>query len=167
MKKRAARGEALRFFEELIKSQTDDCIVWPYARNCSGYGVFGKRRGEIKSSLVSRVVCLTVHGMPVPPRDEAAHTCGNVHNGCVNPRHLDWKTSKQNKADQLVHGTRNRGERNGQSTLKEEEIRQIKVLAKTMSQSDVAVRFRIDQSHVSNIVNGKSWRHIITIENTC
>lgn len=156
------RGTATEFFQKVVSSEAfpPECIIWPFARNEHGYGVFGKRRGEIASALVSRVICAEVHGMPPDRSYEAAHSCGNGHLGCINPRHLKWKTSKQNKDDQIRHGTRNYGERNGRSHLTAEKVKSIRSMSATMRQRDVAKHFNIDPSTVSDIVHGKRWGHV-------
>lgn len=74
------------------------CIFWPHNRNADGYGSY--TIGS-KTYGVHRLVCSRVHGDPPTPEHEAAHSCGNGHLGCVNPRHLRWVTSVENKADMV------------------------------------------------------------------
>lgn len=162
MAQNTKRGAAISFFREVVDAPSHPigCVLWPFARKANGYAVFGKKRGEISSSLVARVVCSEVHGQPPSLDYEAAHTCGKGHLGCINPRHLHWKTSKQNKDDQLLHGTRNYGERNGRSRLTVEQIVQIRELGKRVPQSAVAKAFGIDPSTVSDIINRHRWGHV-------
>lgn len=162
MAQKTPRGAALAFYRNVVQSheQRAECILWPFARNERGYAVFGKRRGLLNTCLVSRLVCMEVNGPPPSSKSEAAHTCGDGHGGCINPRHLEWKTSKQNKDDQIIHGTRNKGERNGHARLTVSQVRQIRSLVKAHPQRAVADMFGVDQSHVSNIVRGKQWRHV-------
>ena len=156
------RGAAQQFFMGLVEAKElpKQCIIWPFARNRAGYAIFGKPRGKIASHLVSRVVCCECSGLPPWPNYEAAHTCGNGHLGCVNPQHIEWKTSKQNKADQLRHGTRNRGERNGMARLTAEDVARIRKLGGVLKQRLVAEMFGIDQSTVSNLMRGERWGHV-------
>ena len=162
MAQKTKRGAATRFFRDVVASHAHpaDCIIWPFARNNSGRAVFGKRRGAIRSAIVSRVVCSEVHGFPPEPEYEAAHTCGNGHLGCINPRHLEWKTSKDNKADQLEHGTRNSGERNGKAKLTVSQVLEIRSFNGSLKQRLIAERFGIDPSAVSDIINRHRWGHI-------
>ena len=157
MAQKTPRGAALIFYRESLSTETDKCILWPFAKSALGYAVFGKQRGAVNSSIVSRVACAEKHGMPPTPEHEAAHICGNGSLGCINHRHLAWKTSKENKADTLDHGTRNFGERNGRSKLDQKSVSLIRSLAATTSQRVVAKKFGIDQSTVSDIMRGKRW----------
>jgi hypothetical protein len=156
------RGGALRFFDDMIGQELDPsaCVFWPYARNAAGYGVFSKKRGAVGSSIVARVACGAVHGLPPTPRHEAAHSCGNGDKGCVNPAHVAWKTSAENKADQLLHGTRNYGERNGGAKLCADQVHQIREMAQYTKQSVIARQMGVDPATVSNIVRGQRWAHI-------
>ena len=167
MAQKTKRGAAVEFCRHVILAHViladfhpHECISWPFARNGSGRAVFGKKRGLVQSPLVHRVVCSVVHGQPPSADHEAAHTCGNGHLGCINPRHLEWKTSKDNKADQLRHGTRNHGERNGMSKLTAEQVAEIRSLRGMTPQKVLADRFGIDQSAVSDIQLRKLWRHV-------
>jgi hypothetical protein len=101
-----------------------------------------------------------MNGPSPTPRHEAAHSCGNGHLGCVSPRHLSWKTHKENMADKVQHGTLSRGERIRNSKLTESAVRSmkqsgfadIKGLAKTYGvcrQTIEAVKHGITWSWVS------------------
>src|SRR5690606_10732407 len=111
----------------------------------SGYGqVFF----DGKMHIASRYVCAQVHGEPPTPKHEAAHSCGNGSLGCITPSHLSWKTSAENTADQVLHGTLPRGERNGQSKLTDDDVRQILALKGRKSHRDIADSFGISTSNV-------------------
>src|SRR3546814_15498376 len=69
-------------------------------------------------------MCVLAHGEPVGDRDQAAHKCGRPK--CVNPRHLRWATHRENMADKAIHGTETIDERNGKTTLTEEDVRAIR-----------------------------------------
>lgn len=106
----AKAGEPQEYLRDVVLPYNgEDCLTWPFGRS-SGYGKIHLTGGQY---LVSRVVCETVNGPPPTARHEAAHSCGKGHEGCVNPRHLSWKTPAENWADKYAHGTDNRGERNG------------------------------------------------------
>lgn len=86
------------FLAVAIASNTDECILWPYAvRSSSGYGAFSIGR---KNYDAHRFVCVQAHG---ESDLQAAHSCGNKL--CVNPRHLRWCDAKTNMADAKAHGT--------------------------------------------------------------
>lgn len=150
---RTPRGLSQEFIETIaIPYQGKECLEWPYDRSTGGYGrvtVGGKR------VQTHRYVCLRINGLPPTRKHQAAHECGNRI--CVNPNHLSWKTRLENKADELVHGTRNRGGRNGRSKLTENEVREIIALDGFATKTAIAERYGISRGHVSEIHSGKTW----------
>jgi hypothetical protein len=155
---RVPNGEALKFYSEVVLRHDGlDCLIWPFNMNPNGYGsmdVNGKKR------IVSRLLCEDVNGPPPTPEHEAAHSCGKGHLGCVTKGHLAWKTSKENKADMLTHGTINRGTRNGQSKLTEDQAREILSLKGKNTVRELSSQFGVSPMVVSRIQNGKSWAWI-------
>jgi DNA-binding XRE family transcriptional regulator len=148
-KQRAKRGEAQRFFDEIIPAhEGNECLIWPFALSTTGYASLG-------AGVVSRLVCEERHGPPPTPDHEAAHSCGN--RPCVNRRHLSWKTSKENHDDRLTHGTHSRREQNGRSKLTETDVSEIRSLKGVMSQCKLAVLYGVSQSSISLIQSGKNW----------
>lgn len=153
-----AKKEPMRFFREVVlRHGGDECLVWPFVRGGRGYGQFFY---EGKMQYVHRVLCREVHGPSPTPKHEAAHACGNGHKGCVNPKHVSWKTSAENKADMIVHGTRCSGERNGHAKLTKSDVHQIRALRGVRTQEEIGKLFGVDQSHVCDIQLGNRWRDI-------
>lgn len=152
------KGEPLRFFREVVMAyEGDDCLRWPFATKGDGDGRGVLRIGD-RTCIVSRLVCEEAHGKPPTPKHEAAHSCGNGHLACVTKGHLSWKTSKGNKDDQLVHGTRARGERSGGAKLTAADVREIRKLrAAGAPLKDLADRYGVDFSTIGNIARGDSW----------
>lgn len=105
------RGSVAEYLAALIDGSvaSDDCIPWPFHRKINGYGEVSKRDG--RTGLAHRRVCEGVNGPPPAPGMVAAHSCGNGHLGCVNPRHLRWATYSENLLDSVKHGTHPRGGR--------------------------------------------------------
>lgn len=150
-------GESLRFLKDVaLNSESDDCISWPFFRDKNGRGrisIKGRR-----SLLVHREVCTLAHGNAPSPKLHAAHSCGNGHEGCVNPKHLRWATAKENSEDAIRHGSIARGTRLPHCRLSENAVREIRELSKTTkSQKEIAKTFKVDRSHISDIVNRKRW----------
>lgn len=153
------RGEPMRFIQEVALNHTgEECLVWPFSK------IGSKGRSKLivdgKLRIASRYVCELVKGPPPTPDHEAAHSCGNGHLSCIAPDHLSWKTSKENKADMIIHGTRNRGERNGRSKLTEQQVHEIRLLKGSMSQKEISLLFGIHRVDVGRIQTRKSWSHI-------
>lgn len=104
LKGRVANGRPQQYLDETVLGFTsDECLIWPFARDGHGYARI-KRDG--RPQIVCRIVCETRNGPPPTPDHQAAHICGKGKAGCVNPKHLAWKTQSENEADKFIHGTR-------------------------------------------------------------
>jgi hypothetical protein len=153
-----AWGEPDRFYRDVVLPYCgDECLLWPYSRT-AGYGRLCR---EGRDYLVSRLVCEDEHGPAPTEAHEAAHSCGNGKLGCVTRKHLSWKTRVENEADKLVHGTHNRGERQGGAKLTTDDVLAIRALVGQVSQKEIASRFGIGKAQVSRIVNGKTWSWLL------
>jgi len=151
----AAHGEPEQFYQDVVLAhEGGDCLAWPYSRDPKGYG---RIRRDGNHSLAHRLVCEDVNGPPPTPKHQAAHSCGNGHLGCVTKGHLSWKTRLQNKADELTHGTRNRGERHGFAKLTEAQAREIRIFKGQISNKQIAAKYGVSTDTVSSIHVGKTW----------
>jgi len=149
-------AEALAFFEKVVlKFDGTDCLKWPYSRNNYGYARITIRGSRL---VASRVVCERTHGPPASEKMEAAHICGMGHEGCVNPRHIVWKTRIENQADKKIHGTTNQGERCGNAKLTENQVREIRVSSE--NQRVLAGRYGVFQATISKIIRRERWEHV-------
>lgn len=90
-------GSPHKFAIAALKSDTDECILWPFMQK-RGYGRFSYFGQEISAH---RFVCEQAHG--VADDMMATHQCGV--RSCINPRHLRWGTAKSNVEDAIGHGT--------------------------------------------------------------
>jgi len=152
------RKDTFDFFEN-IKPGSADCIIWPYWRNSSGYAEFAHR--NYKSKIVSRNVCIKFHGKPRNESDEAAHSCGNGHLGCVNPDHLSWKSHKGNHEDRESHGTNLAGVENPNAKLTDEKVLQMrKMRGEGFTYQAIADAFDVAIATSHKICIRKGWKHI-------
>jgi hypothetical protein len=150
-------GATEDFLRNLIGTKEASCIAWPYATNAKGYGlavVGGKQRGA------HHWMCRLAHGEPYRIWNCAAHSCGNPI--CVNPNHLRWATPAENAADRKVHGTDNSGERNGKTTITEEDVRAIR--AAPPFYAPLMEKYGLTRHAISKIRSGKRWQHVKTPE---
>lgn len=154
IRKSAANGELFAWIKAHVDHVGDECLPWPFARKSNGYGKVVVDGAQI---VASRMMCILAHGEPPTPRHEASHSCGKGHEGCMNPGHLRWDTPEGNQADKVLHGTDNRGEKQWKSKLTEADVLEIRSLLGIVPQSEIAKRFGIDPSSVSNIKSGKNW----------
>jgi hypothetical protein len=97
------KGKTIQFLRDALARDSDECLTWPFCRDpANGYG----RMGYLgKMWWTHRLMCVMAHGEPPTPDHEASHLCGNGHGGCVNPKHLEWKTASENHLDRRRHGT--------------------------------------------------------------
>jgi hypothetical protein len=154
---RTFHGDAQRYLKTKVLPYAEtSCLFWPFGRGRDGYA-----RMHFKGAMryVHVLVCQQIRGAPPTNRHEAAHSCGNGRNGCVNPLHLSWKTHRDNEADKIGHGTAPRGLRNGVAKLTERDVREIRML-RGVPQRELATRFGILPQQVSKIQRGKAWAHL-------
>jgi len=149
------RGEGLRFLRKVVQENREDCILWPFGRHGNGYAsvyVGGKQH------LAHRLVCKMAHGEPESENLHAAHSCGNGHLGCVNPKHLRWATASENLADRDAHGTHQRGEQHPRARLTEADVKDIRLRRdKGETCSEIAALYGVTSSYVSMIARRKAW----------
>lgn len=152
------QGECTQFFEDVVLDyQGDNCLIWPYAIDAeTGYGSY-------KSKHVHRAVCIRKHGKPDGDKRYATHRCGV--RVCCNPNHLRWATPKQNNLDKIGHGTQPKGEEIWRAKLSEDDIREIRLLDKTMLRKQIAERFGIHPMTVVKIVRRERWKHVAALSN--
>ena len=151
------RSAARTFLDGIHFMQLEDCIIWPFSKAQNGYGRIKIDGG---TQYVHRIVCTSTHGKPPTTRHHAAHSCGNGHIGCVNWRHLGWKTPSENAADKIVHGTDNRGTKHSSAKLTETQVKEIRALSGVISQTVLGVKYGISCAHVSGIQTRKYWPHL-------
>lgn len=149
------KGKAIAWLREHAAHTGDDCLIWPFYRLPNGYGQLGYD-GHVH--YAHRFICALAHGSPPTQKHEAAHSCGKGHEGCVNPRHLSWKTISQNLLDCRKHGTQARSYDGKRGRLTPIQVHQIRALKGTTRQSDIATMFKVSEPTVRDIFLGRSHR---------
>jgi len=149
-------GIARKWLEEHILFSDENCLSWPFYRHSKdGRGITWR---DGKHAFASRVMCEMVNGPPPTQKHQAAHSCGKAHEACINPKHLSWKTPKENAADKLLHGTKNEGERHGMSKITEIDIPLIRAATGTLY--EIGDQFGISYSMACKIRRRKNWKHV-------
>jgi len=143
-----------RWIEAHVCYSGDNCLKWPFDVSNHGRGTVQINN---KSMSAPRAMCMLAHGDPPSPQHQAAHSCGKGHDGCMNPRHLSWKTPKENEADKVAHGTLRRGSAINTSKLSEDDVRAIRKMIGTVSGIEIARAWGITATMVSNIKLRKAW----------
>jgi hypothetical protein len=142
----------------ILKYDSNECLTWPFAKSSiHGNGILKYKRKEF---IASRFICEIVHGPPPTPKHEAAHECGKGHEACVNPKHLNWKTTKENHHDKFKHGTMPMGERHSSTKLTDKDVIEMRSLKGKMTRKDIAYIYDIHSSTVQSIWSRKTWKHI-------
>lgn len=112
------------------------CWIWQRATNASGYGITS--RGLAHRSYYEDSVG------PIPEGMQLDHLCSVRR--CVNPAHLEPVSNAENSR------------RGKKAILCAEDVAHIRSLGGNMRQVDIASRFGISQTHVSEILCGKQWK---------
>lgn len=151
-------GAPAEFFDTVVlKHQGDDCLTWPFSGNGVGYGKVFYNGHRV---YAHRLACELVNGPAPSPKHQAAHSCGNGNKGCVNPRHLAWKTHQENMDDKYLHGTVAQGERNGHAKLTANDVRAIRARKGKSFQHEIAADYGVSRIVIQNILSGKRWSSV-------
>jgi HNH endonuclease len=145
----------LRFWSKVDIS--NGCWIWTAYKDRQGYGKF--RMGDMQHS--SRVAWILTNGA-IPTDICVLHKCDNP--SCCNPDHLFLGTHNDNMNDCKQKG-RNKnnpmhGESNTSSKLKDHQVLEIRRLAGTMYQKELAAIFGVKQGVISKIILRQAWCHI-------
>lgn len=149
------KGRGLLWLKDNAGHQGDDCLWWPMSLDSKGYGNLGYNG---KTTRAHRLMCVLAKGEPPTPDHEAAHSCGNGHLGCVNPKHLSWKTRAQNGLDRRQHGTA-ATTRSGNITRRTpEQEAEIRKAIGTATVTELAKRFKTSRRTIERIRDGRTFR---------
>ena len=147
-----------RFWEKVDRRGPDECWVWKADRTIKdGYGHFKFGHWMV---IASRVAWVLTYG-PIQDNLLVLHTCDNRL--CCNPSHLFPGTHQSNSDDKISKGRDKhvKGEAHGCSKLTGEQVKIIRQLHHDgLSQSQIAIRFGVNQATVGRIARRENWKHI-------
>lgn len=96
----------------------------------------------------------------IPEELVVCHKCDNKR--CINPEHLELATQQKNIQDAVARGLKPLGSAHQFSKLKEHEVAEIKDrLLKGERNIDIAKIFNINKHTISNIKQGRVWKHVV------
>jgi hypothetical protein len=148
-----------KWFNDQLEIQENGCKIWTHGRNKAGYGIV--KLPTVKGARLTHRVSLEMKiGRPIRHGLCVLHSCDNPP--CCNPDHLREGTHKDNVNDKVVKGRQSKlqGEVHGSSKLTESQVRDIIKEANTNTQVVLSKRYNITRSTISDILRGKSWKHI-------
>ena len=139
------KGPGVLWIKAHLDYQGDDCLPWPYTLD----PFYGRGRCSYNGKLywAHRLMCEFVHGEAPEDRPQAAHSCGNGHLGCCNPKHLSWKSNSENQRDRRAHG-RPEGAIGRRTRLDDDQIRAIQEAKGKVSQIALADQFGVKRGTI-------------------
>lgn len=143
-----------RFWNHVELRGDDECWNWTACKDTYGYGQLSVDRRMV---LAHRYAFALRHG-PIERGLYVLHTCDN--RACCNPAHLYAGTALDNARDRDARKRRIPpvGEAHGQARLTLSQVRQILSLRGVLPRRDIAVRFAISPTRVSDIHHGRGWQ---------
>lgn len=134
------------FAASWIENLETGCWEWIGRVYRNGYGKF---YFQGKDMLAHRVAFTDFFGTEP---NVVMHSCDNPC--CVNPKHLHDGTTQENATDRVLKGR-------GKTKLTEEDIVKIRKLSSEgMEQKELSRLFNTTQTNISNVVTGKTWKHV-------
>jgi hypothetical protein len=149
-------GLVARFKVSFVEGGPDECWVWQRSVAGEGYGQI-KLTKERRQTYAHRVAYELAYG-ELPQGKQVCHSCDNPP--CVNPRHLFVGSSHDNHQDMKRKGRHLFGEKNGNSVLTEQKVREILALLPFVPQWDLATRYGVAPITISRISRGLRWAHL-------
>lgn len=151
-------------FARRTTQAADGCIVWSAGTTSAGYGAL---RHQGRALLAHRVAFELANGEGSAVGKVVRHRCDNPP--CVNPAHLELGTMADNTADMVARGRARfgvcPGSRHPLSKLDEVDVSIIKLLLDLgVRPSRLARLYEVSATKISQIRDGKSWRHVSTME---
>lgn len=113
----------------------------------------------VKRIQIGRLILLAF-GSSCPEGKEASHLDGNPLNNEL--KNLAWETHSENMQRKREHGTMARGEKNGNSLLKDKEVIRIKKLLKesNLTLQRIAKMFNTTKQTIWKIKHNLIWEHL-------
>lgn len=149
------------------------CWLWTGAVSHNGYGKLWTGTATVPAHRYS----YTLHTGAIPDGLSVLHRCDTP--ACVNPEHLFLGTHTDNMADMVqkrrqyrtaprpsIPGATTgsvwiRGSKNGNARLTDEKVVELRALhGEGWTQRELAERFGMDQTTISDVARRKTWKHI-------
>jgi hypothetical protein len=141
-------------FERKFAETESGCWQWTACRNKYGYGQVGYQY----STHTAHRFSWQIYRGEITDGKHVLHRCDNP--ACVNPAHLYLGSHQDNMLDRDARGRRRApsGERNGNSKLREDQVRRIR--EDDRPTSEIAEEYGIVQGVVRAIKTKRAWAHL-------
>lgn len=131
----------------------DECWEWKGTTLRFGYGRLAIGRRYVDSS---HRISYRLHFGEIPSGMQVCHTCDNRK--CANPHHLFLGTISDNQSDKVKKGRQSRGSQMATAKLTDEAVTTIR--SSSLTNKELALKFGVDPSIISEVRAGKRWRHV-------
>ena len=149
-----------RFYSNILINGSNECIEWKGTIKSNGYGQFKTLKQKwVHSHRYSYELFIG----KIAENMCVLHKCDNRR--CINPRHLWLGTKKVNTQDMINKNRRIifplKGERNGMSKLKEQDIKYIRESYSSNNNcTKLSNIYGVSISTIDRIVHNITWRNI-------
>ena len=138
----------------------NNCIIFEGAKRKSGYG-YTQFMGR---QFLAHRLAYSLNEWQHPDSLKGIvirHKCDNP--SCINVEHLEPGTTQDNMSDMTKRGRRAYGEQAGGSKLSIEQVTEIRASyvprSKQANQYELAKKYGVSQSEISQIISIKRWAH--------
>lgn len=140
----------------IVIDKKTGCWNWQGSKGRQGYGV--KRIGD-RLIKTHRLFYELLVGK-IKKNKKVCHKCDNP--SCCNPEHLFIGTQRKNMQDMMKKNRSNfhRGENNKLSIFKNEEVIEIRKLYPSITQAELARRYKCSEGAIASIIHRRTWKHI-------
>jgi excisionase family DNA binding protein len=143
-----------RFWSKVRIGTESECWNWQAGTNDGGYGIFAEITGSAEPA--HRWAYRFANGEFRTDVD-VLHTCDNRL--CCNPNHLYLGTDLENVKDRV--GKNRSSRKYFPPKLSEADVLEIRNLsALGVKQRDIAVKFHTTPHYISDIICGRTWKHL-------
>lgn len=147
-----------RFWSKVVVRGPDDCWLWQGAKTIYDKRGYGHISVDGKLKVAHHVAWYLEYG--VWPEDKLLHRCDTPL--CVNTAHLFEGTQIDNMADMKAKGREPLpvGEANGYSVLTEEIVIEMRGMAVSRTQAEIAKYFGVSKGCVKHVLRRRTWKHV-------
>jgi hypothetical protein len=164
--RRARTGEARAWLERHMAGindwSTTGCVFWPFSTNGGSGGQYPQVNIDGRVLGVTRYIFEQLAGRPLAGGEVIRHSCDEPR--CVNGWHFSTGSQFDNVQDMLQRQRQASGERNGRSQLTEEQVRDIRALAREHDLRGevafVARGYGVSPAALALVLKGETWRGV-------